>query len=85
MLLVGIGGSGRQSLARLAAYICKFTVFQVEVTKQYRKQEFREGEFYTQFTFIHLADDCIQRNFQCIKGVHMVSLGGNALQHELRN
>ena len=43
MLLVGIGGSGRQSLARLASYIIGFQVFQVEVTRHYRLQEFRDG------------------------------------------
>uniref|UniRef100_A0A3Q3RVK4 Dynein axonemal heavy chain 2 n=1 Tax=Mastacembelus armatus TaxID=205130 RepID=A0A3Q3RVK4_9TELE len=42
MMLVGVGGSGRQSLCKMAAFICGYQVFQVEVTKQYRKQEFRE-------------------------------------------
>lgn len=46
MLLIGIGGSGRQSLSRLSAYIIGFKVFQIEVTKHYRKNEFREGGYY---------------------------------------
>jgi dynein heavy chain, axonemal len=43
MLLIGIGGSGRQSLSKLASFICMYTVFQIEVSKNYKRAEFREG------------------------------------------
>nr|XP_015801752.2 dynein axonemal heavy chain 2 [Nothobranchius furzeri] len=42
MLLIGVGGSGRKSLSKMAAFICGYQVFQVEVTKRYCRQEFRE-------------------------------------------
>ncbi|XP_072759448.1 dynein axonemal heavy chain 2 [Anoplolepis gracilipes] len=42
ILLVGIGGSGRQSLSRIGSYICDLSTYQVTITAQYRLPEFRE-------------------------------------------
>ncbi|KAK7808150.1 hypothetical protein U0070_024839, partial [Myodes glareolus] len=40
-LLVGVGGTGKQSLSRLAAYLCGMEVFQITLTEGYGTQELR--------------------------------------------
>ncbi|KAM8981229.1 dynein axonemal heavy chain 11 isoform 1-T1 [Sarcophilus harrisii] len=40
-LLIGVGGSGKQSLSRLAAYISSFEVFQITLRKDYGLQDLK--------------------------------------------
>ncbi|ORX45970.1 hypothetical protein BCR36DRAFT_332447 [Piromyces finnis] len=49
-LLVGVGGSGKQSLTKLVAYAAGYDVFEITLTRGYGENEFRENlkTLYTQ-------------------------------------
>ena len=42
-LLLGVGGSGRQSLTKLATYISNYKQYQIEVVKGYQMRDWREN------------------------------------------
>jgi len=42
-LLLGVGGSGRQSLCRLATSINAFAIYQITVIKGYTMKDWREN------------------------------------------
>ena len=41
-LLVGVGGSGRKSLSRLASYVAELKCFSIKISRNYRTQEWRD-------------------------------------------
>ncbi len=67
-LLVGYGGSGRQSIARLASFTAAYKWFGIQLTKNYGEKEFKEDlkalykllvktEYTFFFTDSHVADE----------------------------
>ena len=42
-MLVGEGGSGRHSLSKLAAFVAKYEVWEIEISKNYGMKQFKEN------------------------------------------
>ena len=42
-LLLGVGGSGRQSLSKLSTFMSSYKLFQIEVIKGYNMKDWREN------------------------------------------
>ncbi|CAF0910630.1 unnamed protein product [Adineta ricciae] len=42
LLLIGTGGSGKKLLAKIAAFVAKYVVFEIQLTRNYNESSFRE-------------------------------------------
>ena len=56
-LLVGVGGSGKQSLSRLAAFICHYVVIQIVISRTYSISDLKE-DLKVMYTKARKEDSC---------------------------
>lgn len=70
-LLVGFGGSGKQSLTRLATYLAFYDMFQISLKRNYKEEDFREElrDLYKEvlkkkpMTFMFTDAHCVDEGF----------------------